>query len=479
MKMNAEKRVLFGISFDGVPMSGLTVEFMKVAHIFHQKGYQVYFDLGYDIKADKNNYHKDLPSWDAHWMTLKRICDLRDLSDYNRAFVEEVLETIVRHEDNGSKGRHMRDRVDRVAAIISDRILKVWRELEVSFVIVENGTLPENIIFTRALYEAIRIYGKERNLGKFVMWRDHDLMWWSEPGKYGSFPYEGTPKPQPLPYIQHVVIQGLARDRLSRWAPGLHVEVLTNCFSFERAGINDNNRYFRRDFSIPEKAVLIARCTRIIPQKRIDRDIHLLSQLTAMAKIGGVNREFCLFIAGDINEDRAEFEKLCRLASQLGVASQVIFGKELGPFEERFPSRRSRGRYSVKDLLAHCQINSFLTSYDYEGFGNPIGESIASGIPYMSTSYELYGSIYGHIGFKAPLLPICKKRDDFADEDFVGKLFSFLMDDKSLRETVDYNYSLGEQYFSLDQLEQRIVNIFKLSGFGDYEGCNRQERTYP
>ena len=48
--------VLWGVSFDATAMSGVVVEFIKIARTFADRGYRVHLDLGYDIKADKGRF---------------------------------------------------------------------------------------------------------------------------------------------------------------------------------------------------------------------------------------------------------------------------------------------------------------------------------------------------------------------------------------------------------------------------------------
>lgn len=457
--------VLFGISFDAVPMSGLIVEFIKSASIFHQRGYEVYLDLGYDIKADKSNFFKEYdPSegWVPEWIRLKRTCAVEDIQGYDRDFVDYVLQHLIGREAAAADHADWR-RVEELTHLVQQRILEVWRELNVSFVMVENGTLPENVIFTHALYRAIDVYGKEKNLGKFVMWRDHDLMWWSEPGKYGEYPYPGTSRLSHSPYIQHVVLHEPAREKLAEWSPGVHVEVLHNTFNFDQVGMNEHNRNFRQDFAIPEDAFLIARCTRIIPQKRIDRDIHLLSKLRDMARQRGMEQEIFLFIAGNIQENPDEYRHLQQLAADLGIADQVIFGNELRSHGNIHQMSHYESKYSISDLLAHSDVNSFLTSYDYEGFGNPIGESVASKTPYITTSYEIYESIYADLGFEAPVLPITKAEDGLADKHFARQVFHLITDKEERQRIAEKNYRIGLKHLSLHHLERKMDQMFSIS----------------
>ena len=446
-------------------MSGLIVEFIKSAEVFHECGYEIFFDLGYDIKADKYNFHKEYDEssrWLPEWIQLKRTCTSSDIAGYNRDSVDYVLKNVIPCTDGGAELKDEWREIDSLSQVIKDRILEVWRDLEVSFVMVENGTLPENIIFTNALCNAIEEYGKEQGLDRFVMWRDHDLMWWSEPGKYGEEPYLTTPRLRQSPYIQYVVLHDLAKEKLSEWSPGANVVVLPNTFDFSPLAIDAENQSFRQDFGIPEDALLIGRCTRIIVQKRIDRDIDLLARLNRIALEQGLEREIHLFVAGNVDEDKDEFHRLKKMASELGVGDRVTFGNELRSHGKVHGPSQNQARYSIADLLSHCQLNSFLTSYDYEGFGNPIGESVASGVPYITTSYELYDSIYRQLGLRAPVLGISEEEDGLADENFVREVYSLLTDDGKRDSIAHQNYRCGQEHLALTQLENRLKSLFSL-----------------
>jgi len=65
---------LLGISFDAVPLSGVVVEFLKVAWIFRNNGYRIHLDLGYEIKSDKGPFfaphEESLPGWVNRIRTL-------------------------------------------------------------------------------------------------------------------------------------------------------------------------------------------------------------------------------------------------------------------------------------------------------------------------------------------------------------------------------------------------------------------------
>ncbi|MEV6212316.1 glycosyltransferase [Kitasatospora sp. NPDC051914] len=431
--------VLWGISFDATPVSGVVVEFVKTARLFHGHGHRVHLDLGYDVKADKNAFlrpYGDEAALFPEWVRLDRIDGVGEVPGYDQAFVAAVLRECVQK----GAGESLLPRVEAVAEALSQLIVDKWRRLGVSLVMVENGTLPENIAYTKALYRAIDRYGRQNGLGRFVLWRDHDLMWQSEPGirKYGDFPYPHTVAPVNSPHIQYLALHEEARRRTLAWAPGLrHIAVLPNAFTAQPAVVDDRNAGFRREHGVPEDTMLIARCTRVIPQKRIDRDIHLLAGL--------VGRVDChLLVAGDTAESPGEQTRLRRLAESLGVRDRVVFSGRLAPHDADV-GRPSGGGYSVRDLLAHADVVSFLTSYDYESFGNPIGEAIASGVPYLTTRYALYDTVYGDRGFRAPVMELTD--GDLPTPAFIDAVAEFLLDERLRRETARFNRTLGERHF--------------------------------
>jgi glycosyltransferase involved in cell wall biosynthesis len=449
--------VLWGISFDATPISGVVVEFVKTARHFRDRGYEVHLDLGYDVKADKNAFfrpYSDEAAQLPEWIRLDRVENLGEVPGYDQEFVSAVLREHVRD----GAGGHLLPRVQAAAEAISERLVETWEQRGVSYVMVENGTLPENITYTMALHSAIEIYGRRHRLGPFVLWRDHDLMWQSEPGtgKYGTFPYPSTVAPVNSPYIRYIALHEEARRRTLEWVPDLeNLDVLPNTFTHEPAAgaaSGSGERHgggFRRHFRIPEDAPLIARFTRIIPQKRIDRDIHLVARLADRADVH-------LFVAGDTEESPDEHRRLAGLAESLGVRDRVVFGGRLAPHESGIAAARGDG-YSVRDLLATAQLASFLTSYDYESYGNPVGEAIASRVPYLTTRYQLYDTVYGDKGFRAPVMELTD--GDLPTSTFVDSVAELILDERKREEMADFNHRLGKQHFGADRAGELLSDL--------------------
>ncbi|OXM69319.1 glycosyltransferase [Amycolatopsis vastitatis] len=436
--------MLWGVSFDATPLSGVVVEFLKTARRFAARGHRVHLDLGYDIKADKGAFfrpYRDEAQLLPGWVTLDRVAGVEEVRGYDREFVDRVLTRMVQAGDDA-----LRPEIDRVAGELATRIVATWERLGVTVVMVENGTLPENVAYTEALYRAIDRYGARHRLGRYVFWRDHDLMWQSEPGiaKYGRFPYAGVPAPRSSPHIHYFALHDQALARTLEWVPGLaNIDVLPNSFAIAPARIDERNAAFRRDHGIPDDVPLLARITRIIPQKRLDRDLHLLALLP----------DAWLFVAGDVGETPAEHARLVDLATRLGVRDRVVFGGWLTPYDTDVP-----GRYSVRDLLAHATVVSFLTSYDYESYGNPVSEAIASGTPYVTSGYELYDVVYGSKGFRAPVLDI--RTRDLPDEAFAREVAELITDEGKRAEVVRANSELGQARFGTRVVDDLVDRLY-------------------
>lgn len=462
-------RVLFGISFDGIAISGIVQEFIKAAAVFRAHGHEVHFDLGYDIKADKGGFFRDCTSEAAQlpdWLQLARFAGLEKVPGYSESLVQGLLERLAAAEENCDG---LLPICPGMVRAIAESIIATWRRLDVSAVLVENGSLPENVVFTQALRLAIARYGRERRLKKFVLWRDHDLMWYCESAKYGRPPYRLVPKPPASPYIHYVTLTDTAAEALTQWA-GVNVDTLPNCFHFAWPRHRNHAVVFRRDFGIPDDAWLIARCTRVIPQKRIDRDLHLLQAMQAILAARGIGRPIYLFISGSIAERPDEYRHLRELSKHLGVDDRVIYGNGLlscdGSECPAASTSYAHPRYSVSDLLNAADISSFLTSYDYEGFGNPPAEACAHLRPFITTTYEMYPAVYGEKGFKALALPIRRDRDGLAPLDFAAATADLLIDATRRRRMAEFNFELGRRHFSMEVLESRL-RAFLPDAFGN------------
>ncbi|HXM64537.1 MAG TPA: hypothetical protein VN950_26995 [Terriglobales bacterium] len=446
---------IIGISFDGLAVSGIVNGFLNLAAVLRGDKLRVLFDLGFDITAGRT-VELDCAFF-PHWVEPIRCIGGTRPRGYSSQIVKEARDRVI-----GGTSIGMSRAYDDVCSDLAKLLVTTFLRENLRFLIVENGTLPDNPLFTEAIYRAVAEYGARRKLGKYVLWRDHDLMWSAEPHLYGAYPYPGVRKPETGEHIHYAVMNEWMRKRMQSWAPSATYHVIPNRYLYP-APQQTSRQSLRAAYAIPEDAYLVARCTRVVPQKTIERDLRLLVELQQRLRAEGNRRKVFLFVTGPTREDKAEFDRLRSISLQLSIAEQVVWGDGLLPFNTlMLDPILETNRFSIRDLLVESDLSSFLTSYDYEAFGNPPGEAMAMGVPFISTTYELYHEVYGSKGAIAPLLPIDRSSSagEPIPESFVAWTFRALTDHDYREQIAKQNMEVCERFFSQEALERQVREIF-------------------
>ncbi|WP_242487717.1 glycosyltransferase [Pseudomonas sp. TH31] len=214
-----------------------------------------------------------------------------------------------------------------------------------------------------------------------------------------------------------------------------------NTYDFSGQGTYTN---IKESLDIRDSDILIARTTRIIPQKRQDRDIHLIHKLNTLFAQNGSGRKVYLAVAGDPDEHPAYFEVLNRLARELQVEPFIKFIGSLS--HDYMPSKEKS--MTIEDLYYSCDLVSFLTSWGYDSYGNPVGEAISSQRCYITTRYEYYLEVYGQYGFEAPIMQISPEQDGLPDDAFIDDVYQLLNNKTLMGEVAHRNFSIGQRVLS-------------------------------
>ncbi|HGJ5897547.1 glycosyl transferase family 2 [Arsenophonus apicola] len=340
------------ISFDAIAVSGIKVEAAKLAFYLNNRGFESFIDLGYDIKIDKGNFAKPYSCYeksifDKHF-NLVRINDIHLLKNYTTEFIDKINNTLIKGttKANLKEKNRLLEQVDIVADQLSELIFNIWNKLEITHLVIENGTLPENIIYTKALYKSIEKYGTQKNLACFVLWRDHDLMWNSETlsKKYGQEPWYYAIKPIKSKYIKYVTLNNSLAKKLKDWSKqDINIDIMRNTYLFN----NNHDRINIRDrFNISKDDFLIARTTRIIPEKKLERDIYLIKKLNELYIKNNKSNYIYLIIAGDEKENSDYSHYLRKYIKKLELDSFIKFS---GPLQHDFIENENN-KPTIQDL---------------------------------------------------------------------------------------------------------------------------------
>ncbi|HGJ5892109.1 MAG TPA: hypothetical protein ACHBZA_12635 [Arsenophonus apicola] len=218
---------------------------------------------------------------------------------------------------------------------------------------------------------------------------------------------------------------------------------------------NNHDRINIRDrFNISKDDFLIARTTRIIPEKKLERDIYLIKKLNELYIKNNKSNYIYLIIAGDEKENSDYSHYLRKYIKKLELDSFIKFS---GPLQHDFIENENN-KPTIQDLYYSSDMVSFLTSYDYDSYGNPIGEAISHNRCYISTSYEYYHEVYGQHGFKTELMNISPKEDGLPDDDFIQRVYNLINDKNKTAALVKHNFNIGKNLLS-NQIINKIFNI--------------------
>ena len=207
----------------------------------------------------------------------------------------------------------------------------------------------------------------------------HDL-----PDQRAQFAGLGTgtqgPFPPRLPYLHHVTVNRLSADTLAR--RGIAATVVPNSFDPDPPpGTRPDT--LRRELGVACDDVLLFQPTRAIRRKRIPVALALGEALAAET-----GRRSVLLVAG-ATEDGYEAD----LAAAVEAAGIEVMQRPdlLGP----------GGGFTIADGYAACFAVTLPS--EWEGFGNPVMESVAHRRPLAVSAYPVLGEFLD-LGFRFALL---------------------------------------------------------------------------
>lgn len=275
-------------------------------------------------------------------------------------------------------------------------------------VIVENLlSLPLNIPAARTLTLLLADLATGR--GTRVLMHHHDLPWQREQFRHID---ELPPR---IPGAVHVTINELSRTALARTE--IDATTIYNCFDLDAP--LGNRAKARRALGIPDDDLLVVQPTRAIARKGIPRALDLTHALAELLP----ERPAHFWIAGDAEEG---------------------YGPTLDELVEEAQVHVLRGTTNwVADMYAASDVVAFPSSW--EGFGNPVIESVWAQRPLATSHYPVLDELLG-FGFRF-----------FEVEDPATLAMHLREPGPALFED---NLAIARKHFSLPRLVEQLRSLF-------------------
>ena len=111
--------------------------------------------------------------------------------------------------------------------------------------------------------------------------------------------------------------------------------------------------------------------------------------------------------------------------------------------------------FSLSDAYSHaCACTYFST---YEGFGNAFVEAVLAKKPIFVNNYEpVYMPDIGSKGFKTVMV-----EDNELTDEAVKDMAEIIYNENLAKEIAEYNFELGEKYFSYDTLRTKLEELIE------------------
>ena len=328
-----------------------------------------------------------------------------------------------------------------IAGMLEGRLRQLFRNgVRPDLLIVPNVfSIPMHFPLAVALARTVKEFSIK------TLARHHDFWWererYNKSEMFQFFDHWFPPKEE---NIWHTVINSLAQKELEK-RTGIIAPIIPDTFDFENNELNrmdEYSKHFRQDFGIEESDFVFLQATRIVPRKRIELSIELLSKLNQSNSILVINGT-----EGD--EEKGYLKKLKKMSEVLGVRAKFIGG--------RVDSRRKIIAGKRVYTLWDCYLNSDFVTYptEVEGFGNQFVESMYFKLPLIITPYEVYRADIAPLGFD-----VIEMQNEVTD-DVLERVRELSTDSERKINMVNHNFEVARKNLSYNVVETKIINIFK------------------
>jgi glycosyltransferase involved in cell wall biosynthesis len=282
------------------------------------------------------------------------------------------------------------------------------------------------------------------------------------------------------PKIKHAVINSLAQKELLA-RKGISSTVVPNVFDFDPPlwQQDDYNADFRQQIGLAENDLIILQATRVVPRKGIELAIDFVKALDEPGRRKILEekglfdgRQFnaesriVLVLAGYSRDDMTGtyVPNLQQYAAEQGV-DMIHIEDRIGHTRQDLGSLK---QYSLWDSYVFADFVSYPSLW--EGWGNQFLEAIRAKLPILIFEYPVYTADIKPTGFEVVSLGSNVSRYNplglaQVDQNLVAaaadQALILLTDADKRRQVVEHNFSLGQEYFSIDALRGYLGRLME------------------
>ena len=400
---------------------GVSLETQKWANVIRSKGCSVYFMAG-DLDTDPEISH------------------FAPLASFQNPEIAALNEQIFHYKN---RTRLTSRRIQDIKEALKDELESFYEKFRFNVLVVQNAlSIPLNIPLGLAITEFIT----EHEVSTIV--HHHDFFW--ERQRFNSFTaidYLRNSFPPVHPCIQHVVINSIAGDELSRHA-GVSWTLIPNILDFKEKPpvIDSYSKDFREQIGIDEDSLVVLQPTRIVSRKGIEISIELVKRLEYPKAV--------LLITHEAGDEGFEYrERIEEYADFMGIEMKIIADRIAGT---RKVLENGTKFYTLEDVYLHTDVVTYPSLH--EGFGNTFIEAIYFRKPIIINRYPIFEADIEPKGFEVVSF------NRYLTQQKIDEIHRLLYDKKQQEEMAEVNFMLGWRYFSyeflIEKLEQLLMNIF-------------------
>lgn len=372
----------------------------------------------------------------------------------------------------------LKEAVLKRAKIIEEKYTQIIEENNIDLIV------PNNIFcLGRSPHIAMGLYNAIKKTGIKVVNHHHDFYWERE---YFSNPTtnfidevldEYFPPKDLGEQMKHTVINKLAKADLKK-KKGLDSTVVPNVFDFKADlwSKDEFNTDFRDALGVNENQILLLQATRVTNRKAIELAIDLteilnrdenkqkmLGKKLYDGRTFNEDSEFVLALVGMHEGGNNYEEKLVNHAKKLGV--NMIVNPDLVDHSRHIDDKGNK-IYSLWDAYVYCDLITYPSIY--EGWGNQFLEGLFAKKPQIVFEYSIFESDIKEKDFNIISLGNSYEKlenglvsiDNKILHDAVSEVQDYLTNKEKYYNSVEENFVIGKNNFSMEVLEDILDKIF-------------------